>query len=310
MLKSGLSNVLSIALIVLAVLAASYAEPAAAFSIELKAAAPQRIDRQRAYTLRTPEKNNVEPDTDAVAQRLTALGIDKGSPVFLRIFKAESQLEVWLRRRGRFVLFRRYPVCFWSGKLGPKLKEGDGQTPEGFYTITRRNLHWSARWARSINLGFPNRLDKRNGRTGSYILIHGGCSSIGCFSMTNRVMSEIHYLVRAAIKAGQRHVHAHVFPFRLTAANLVARAEEPWIDFWRDLRPGFEIFEETKQPPRVAICGKRYVIRPNASSRAGTGPIRVIDKGGRNTRSASRSTRCPSTTTATDERSPQARAPL
>jgi murein L,D-transpeptidase YafK len=311
MFKLKLCYLPSIALIGLTLLTGAGGSPAAAFSIELKAAAPQRIERQRAYTLKTPEEKNVEPDGDAIKQRLSVRGLDAGSAVFLRIFKAESQLELWIRKRDRFVLYRSYPICFWSGKLGPKLREGDGQTPEGFYTITRHNLHWSARWARSLNLGFPNQLDKRNGRTGSYILIHGGCSSIGCFSMTNHVMSEIHYLVRTAIKAGQRHVHAHVFPFRMTAANLRARAQAPWIDFWRDLKPAFDRFEKTRRPPMIAICGKRYVVHPDAPAHAGTGPIRTVDtRGQRNKGSDAGAPHCPTTTTATDERNPKAKAPL
>jgi len=310
MKKPAFRHAALIAAAVLAAYPSVHVQPADAFSIELKRAAPQRIERQRAYTLKTPEKKNVAPDADAVSQRLAAAGATLGSPVFVRIFKAESRLELWIRRRDRFVLYRSYPICFWSGKLGPKLNEGDGQTPEGFYTITRRRLHWSARWARSINLGFPNLLDKRSGRSGSYILIHGGCSSIGCFSMTNRVMSEIHYLVRAAMKAGQRHVHIHVFPFRLTAANLATNANAPWFNFWLELKPAFDAFETTRQPPRIAICGKHYVVGQGATAQhAGTGPIEALDNG-RRARSAANESACPPTTTATDGHERTVKDPL
>lgn len=309
-MKKPASRLAALIAIAMTVVAADlHSPPAAAFSIELKRAAPQRIERQRAYTLRTPERSNIEPDTDLISQRLAALGIDKGSPVFLRIFKAESRLELWIRKHQQFVLYRSYPICFWSGTLGPKQHEGDGQTPEGFYTITRRGLHWSARWARSFNLGFPNRLDKRNGRSGSYILIHGGCSSTGCFSMTNHVMSEIHALVRAAMKSGQRHVHTHVFPFRMTQANLRAHAQSAAIDFWLNLKPAFDAFEKNRQPPAIAICGKRYVVGHATSRHAGTGPIRAIDNR-RRARARADAPTCPSTTTATDDHDRTLKAPL
>ncbi len=254
------------------------APPAQAFSIELRGAAPMRIERQRQYALRPAEQRNIEPATDAIRERLIRIGAHEGSPVFIRVFKAESELEVWVRGRARFVLFKRYRICFWSGTLGPKLNEGDGQTPEGFYTITRRRLHWSRRWARSLDIGYPNAFDRRHRRTGSHILIHGGCSSIGCFSMTNSVMSEVHHLVKSAIKRGQSHVHVHAFPFRMTEANLQRHRDAPWIAYWRDLQTGYHAFERTRLPPRIGICGKRYVVRPASHLVAGDpGGVRVLD---------------------------------
>ena len=68
--------------------------------------------------------------------------------VLIRIFKEESELEMWMQKGERYVHFATYPICHWSGTLGPKLAEGDKQTPEGFYTITRRQLHRIGRWPR------------------------------------------------------------------------------------------------------------------------------------------------------------------
>jgi murein L,D-transpeptidase YafK len=160
-----------------------------------------------------------------------------------------------MRKDDAFVLFSTYPICRWSGTLGPKLREGDRQTPEGFYTITSRQLHLAGRWPRSLNLGFPNVLDRVQARHGSYILVHGGCSSTGCFAMTNPVSHEIYRLTEAALRAGQAHVPVHVFPFRMTEENLAAHQESDWQPFWRNLKEGYDSFE-TSRRPRVSAYAK------------------------------------------------------
>jgi hypothetical protein len=174
------------------------------------------------------------------------------------VFKATSELELWMRKDDAFVLFATYPICHWSGTLGPKLREGDRQTPEGFYTITSRQLHLAGRWPRSLNLGFPNVLDRAQARHGSFILVHGGCSSTGCFAMTNPVSDEIYRITEAALRAGQEHVPVHVFPFRMTEANLAAHQESDWQSFWRNLKQGYDSFETARRPPRVSVCEGRY----------------------------------------------------
>ena len=232
---------------------------AQAVTIELKAAAPKRVENQRAHANGAKVLPGT-PDLSAFSQRLTAKGQKVGNPVFLRIFKAEAELEVWMRKNDQspYELFATYPVCNWSGTLGPKLAEGDKQTPEGFYTLTRRQLHRIGRWPRSLNLGFPNVYDRSLARTGSYILVHGGCSSVGCFAMTNPVIEEIYRLTRAAIYRGQRHVPVHVFPFRMTEANLKKHAGNEWIGFWHNLKEGHDAFHATRIPPRVRVCDGRY----------------------------------------------------
>ncbi|MEO0730982.1 MAG: murein L,D-transpeptidase family protein, partial [Pseudomonadota bacterium] len=191
---------------------------------------------------------------------LRTAGLKRGDHVFIRIFKEESELELWMAKDGRYVRFATYPICFWSGSLGPKLFEGDKQTPEGVYTVGRRQLGLIGRWPRSLNLWFPNAYDKANDRTGSYILIHGGCSSIGCYALTDDVLDEVHGLVsRAVRRGGQRLMHVHAFPFRMTEANLARHAGSKWTGFWRDLKVAYDIFNETKIPPQVGVCDTRYV---------------------------------------------------
>jgi murein L,D-transpeptidase YafK len=180
--------------------------------------------------------------------------------MIIRVFKAESELEVWFEKGGVYVLFATYPICYWSGTLGPKLREGDRQSPEGFYTITERQLHHGDRWRRSLDVGYPNVFDRVNGRSGSLILVHGGCDSIGCFAMTNAVNAELYDMVAASLRNGAQHVPVHVFPFRMTDANFAAYQAAPWKNFWDDLKQGYDSFERTRLPPHVSVCGKRYRI--------------------------------------------------
>ena len=197
-----------------------------------------------------------------------------GDQMFIRIFKAESELEVWKKKAGRYVLFATYPICHWAGTIGPKLMEGDKQNPEGFYTIGSRQLHRIGRWPRSLNLGYPNSFDRAHNRTGSYILVHGGCSSTGCFAMTNAVMEEIYAMTERALAGGQERIHLHVFPFRMTEANLAKHADSRWIDFWRNLKDGYDAFEATKAPPKVGLCDRRYVVEAAAPGEVGDpGPL-------------------------------------
>ena len=200
------------------------------------------------------------PDLAKFDERLKAQGVALGAPVFLRIFKLESELEIWMEKDGRYRKFATYPICLWSGRLGPKLREGDRQAPEGFYAVTKEELNPNSRWHRSFSLGFPNAFDRALGRTGSFIMVHGGCQSVGCFAMTNDVVDEIWRLVTAALDQGQPAFNVQVFPFRMTEKNLAARKGDKWSPFWADLKKGYDAFERTHLPPMVSVCEGRYVI--------------------------------------------------
>ena len=226
-------------------------------SIELKDVASDRVERQRAFAEGNLPLSGT-PDLSQLSERLAAKGLKIGSPVMLRAFKSESQFEVWVRRDDSYVLFATYPVCHWSGTLGPKQREGDKQTPEGFYTVTRGQMRHIGRWPRSLNLGFPNVYDQVQARNGSHILVHGGCSSIGCFAMTNAVIEEIYAFVEQAIAGGQTFVPVHVFPFRLTDQNLAEQAHSPWHSFWANLKEGYDYVERTHRTPKISVCDARY----------------------------------------------------
>ncbi len=186
--------------------------------------------------------------------------------------KEERELELWLRGRdGRFVLWKRWPICTYSGGLGPKLQEGDGKSPEGFYAVTPGRMNPRSSFHLSFNLGFPNAFDRAHGRTGSVLMVHGACASIGCYAMTDPVIEEIWTLMAAAFRSGQRRIWVHAFPARTTPTWLAARRDAPWYDFWEQLAAGYEAFEQTRKPPRILVRNGRYVVRPRGRSSEATG---------------------------------------
>jgi murein L,D-transpeptidase YafK len=191
---------------------------------------------------------------------LVERGLHSGSPVLIRIFKQESELELWMAEGDRFVLVTTYPICFWSGKLGPKEREGDKQAPEGFYSVGLSQLRHVGRHPRSFNIGFPNGVDRALGRTGSYILVHGGCTSIGCFAMTDAVMDELYNVAEQALGTGQDAIQVQIFPFRMRDEAMAAHVGNKWYDFWRNLKEGYDAFEQTHVPPSIAACGGKYLI--------------------------------------------------
>lgn len=213
------------------------------------------------------------PDLASLDSRLSAHGVKVGDPIFLRIFKREFELELWMKRDGRFQRFATYPICKWSGELGPKLKTGDRQAPEGFYTVDAGALNPNSAWRRSFNLGFPNAFDRAHGRTGSFLMVHGGCGSIGCYAMTNPVIDEIWRLVTGALNGGQQRFQVQVFPFRMTERNLARYGGSPLAPFWASLKPGYDLFEASAVPPKVSVCGKQYAFAPGAPGSDGSAPI-------------------------------------
>ncbi|WP_439543733.1 L,D-transpeptidase family protein [Hyphomicrobium sp.] len=213
------------------------------------------------------------PDLSDLNGRLAAHGVSAGDPVLLRIFKREFELELWLMRDGRFHRFATYPICKWSGELGPKIKTGDRQAPEGFYTVDKQALNPNSAWHRSFNLGFPNAFDRASGRTGSLLMVHGGCGSIGCYAMTNPVIDEIWRLVTAALGGKQPRFQVQVYPFRLTEKNLSRHIASPQHAFWTSLKPGYDLFEASQTPPKVSVCGKSYAFAPGGEGYDGSGPI-------------------------------------
>ena len=187
------------------------------------------------------------------------------SPMLVRLFKEEAELEVWKQdAAGRYDLLKTYPICRWSGELGPKVKEGDRQAPEGFYTITPAQMNPNSQFYLSFNMGYPNAYDKSWNRTGAHLMVHGDCSSRGCYAMTDDQIGEIYALARESFFGGQRAFQVQAFPFRFTATNFARHRNNPNIPFWRMLKEGSDHFEVTRQEPKIDVCEKRYVFNAEA----------------------------------------------
>mgnify|MGYP001827524970 FL=1 len=197
--------------------------------------------------------------TQRVEELLAVHGLVPGAAIFIRIFKASSELEMWVEDGDGFALVKTYPICNYSGDLGPKLKQGDKQSPEGFYSVAAHQLNPNSSYHLSFNLGYPNRYDRSHGRTGDYLMVHGKCVSIGCYAMTDEGIEEIYLLAEAALKNGQRAFDVHIFPFRMTRQRMAEQADNPWIGFWENLKQGHDLFETTGKIPTVSADDGRYV---------------------------------------------------
>ena len=198
-----------------------------------------------------------------LSRDLTAKGLSLGNPAFIRVFKEENELELWLQPQpgSRYQLYAKWNVAARSGKLGPKLKEGDRQAPEGFYSVGKSQLNPNSDYHLSFNIGYPNEFDRSLNRTGSFIMVHGSNVSVGCFAMTDPVIEEIYLIVEAALNNGQEAVPVHVFPFRMTEDRMTkARmSNEEWTAFWENVKEGYDVFETHKVPPRASAKDARYI---------------------------------------------------
>jgi murein L,D-transpeptidase YafK len=202
----------------------------------------------------------LRPLSPQMVRELEKKNMPKESPLLVRLFKEESELEVWKQdTTGRFALLKTYPICRWSGELGPKIKEGDRQAPEGFYTINPGQMNPNSSYYLAINLGFPNEFDRAWGRTGDFIMIHGVCSSRGCYAMTDEQIGEIYALARESFFGGQQNFQVQAFPFRMTPLNMARHRTNPNMAFWKMLKEGYDHFEVTRIEPKVSVCEKRYV---------------------------------------------------
>jgi murein L,D-transpeptidase YafK len=209
----------------------------------------------------------LKPLPAALAAEIDKRNMPRESPILVRIFKEESELEVWKQdAEGKFALLKTYPICRWSGELGPKIKEGDRQAPEGFYTITPGQMNPNSNYYLAFNLGFPNAYDKANDRTGAFLMVHGDCSSAGCYAMTDEQIQEIYALGRDSFLGGQKSFQVQAYPFRMTALNMARHRNSPNMAFWRMIKEGNDHFEATRAEPHVDVCEKRYVFDAHAAT--------------------------------------------
>ena len=203
---------------------------------------------------------HLSPIPPATMALMSAKGMSKNDPILVRAYKKESEMEVWKRGAdGKYALLKTFPICRWSGQLGPKVKEGDRQAPEGFYTVMPGQMNPNSSYYLSFDTGYPNAYDRTHGRTGTHLMVHGTCSSRGCFAMTDEAIAEVYAIAREAFAGGQRGFQFQSYPFRMTAENLAKHRADPHMPFWRNLKEGSDHFEALKEEPKVAVCAKRYV---------------------------------------------------
>jgi murein L,D-transpeptidase YafK len=216
----------------------------------------------------TPTLRSLQPLSPQMISEIEKRNMSKESPILVRIFKEESELEVWKEdQSGRMALLKTYPICRWSGDLGPKIREGDRQAPEGFYTITPSLMDPNSSYYLSINMGYPNAYDRSNNRTGAFLMIHGDCSSRGCYAMTDEQIAEIYALARESFFGGQSSFQIQAFPFRMTPQNMARYRNSPHMAFWKMLKVGYDHFEVTRQEPKVDVCDRRYVFNTETKGR-------------------------------------------
>jgi murein L,D-transpeptidase YafK len=213
-----------------------------------------------------------KPLPATLAAEIDKRKMPRKSAILIRIFKEESELEVWKQdARGKFAMLKTYPICRWSGELGPKIREGDGQAPEGFYTVTPGQMRPNSNYYLAFDLGFPNVHDKANDRTGSFLMVHGNCASVGCYAMTDEQIQEVYALARDSLLGGQKAFQVQAYPFRMTPLNMALHRNNPNMPFWRMIKAGSDHFEVTGTEPHVDVCEKRYVFdvrSPVKASRA------------------------------------------
>src|SRR5215212_5296947 len=205
---------------------------------------------------------HLAPIPPATMALMSARGLSKNDPILVRAYKKESEMEVWKRGPdGKYAHLKTYPICRWSGQLGPKRKEGDRQAPEGFYTITPGQMNPNSSYYLSFDTGYPNAYDRAHGGTGAHLMVHGTCSSAGCYAITDEAVAEVYAIAREAFAGGQPAFQFQAYPFRMRAENFAKRAD-PNIAFWTNLKEGSDIFEVTREEPRVAVTNQRYDFGP------------------------------------------------
>ncbi|MEH3061345.1 MAG: murein L,D-transpeptidase [Methylobacterium radiotolerans] len=222
-----------------------------------------------------PSARSLAPIAPQTVALMQSKGMQPSDPILIRTFKKEAEMEIWKRGSdGRYALMKTYPICRWSGQLGPKTREGDRQAPEGFYTITPGLMNPNSSYYLSFDTGFPNAVDRANGRTGKYLMVHGTCSSAGCFAMTDATIAEIYAVARDAFIGGQRSFQFQSYPFRMTAENMAKFRNDPNIAFWQNLKEGSDYFEALHEEPKIGQCGTKYVFG-GADAAAGSCKPRV-----------------------------------
>ena len=241
---------------------------------------PQTVDMKKTTTIKVVKKSRhlpklcFFPNTHPLEKKLKEMNLKPGIPLYIRIFKKEKIMELWGKKGEHYVLLKSYPICKYSGYLGPKRKSGDKQAPEGVYALTKKSLKPDSHYHLALNINYPNRYDRNHHRDGNLIMIHGKCSSTGCFAMGNSQIEEIYRMVEAAFKNGEKFIYVAIYPFHMTEANMAKRKKSYWYPFWENLKTGYDMFETTHVPPFTGVRGAKYVFQQRGEPLA---PHKVVE---------------------------------
>lgn len=187
--------------------------------------------------------------------------------LYVVAYKAEGILELWLKvpSETTYSLFKTYDFCEHSGTLGPKVVEGDLQTPEGFYKINVFNPESS--YHLSLGIDYPNAVDlARTGpdrKPGGDIYIHGNCVTVGCIPLTDEKIREVYLLAALAKNNGEKEIPVSIFPFKMTDGNLKSYGEKfpSQISFWQTLQPAYRFFQQYHQLPKIVQEQGKYLVK-------------------------------------------------
>ena len=240
------------------------------FSFILNAQTDFSANNFQTYQLSSPRVAKAYAQYNGSLHReFAAKGFDyNNSEILLRAFKAHNEFEVWVRNKDvdTFALFKEYKICALSGVLGPKRWEGDRQVPEGYYFISDFNPN--SEYYLSLLVNYPNYSDKilSNKITpGGDIYVHGGCVTVGCLPMTDKVIQEIYTLCLNSRIHGQTNIPIQIFPVRFNQTGISFLTREYGNDevrqrFWLNLKAGYDYFEKNKKTLPVMYDQKgRYI---------------------------------------------------
>lgn len=195
----------------------------------------------------------------ALEAELKAKKIDPAQlEVFIRIFKQEKELELWVKNKSdaKYTFLKKIDICASSGTLGPKRKEGDLQVPEGIYTISAYNPNSS--YYLALQVSYPNKSDlilKTGQRAGGEIMIHGNCVTIGCVPLQDDPVKDV-YILCVEAKNNKNTPRCEIYPCRFTEENmksLRANYSQEKNEFWSGIRPAYSYFEKNKTPISYTI---------------------------------------------------------
>lgn len=225
---------------------------------------PIRPYPYKSYALEMIHKKNFS----TIRTNMAMKGLTLGSPILIRAFKSEKELEVWVKHtyKDEYRLYKTYKICKLSGALGPKQTEGDLQTPEGFYSVSEGRLNPNSTYFLAMNIGYPNAYDRALERTGGALMIHGNCVSEGCLAMTDAHIGDIYLIAEQALLRGAPDVPVQIFPFRMTDENMALYAGSDWMPFWENLKEGYDYFEKYHLPPTIDVQNAKYFFYPRVAS--------------------------------------------